>query len=430
MNHRFKTFFFNLAALLCASLLFNGLSSVSYAEAVPDTAAVMASDAGEVTSAADELFTTRDLNQTPDLNGATELTVTSGQDIRISEAGTYVLRGTASDVTVLVEADEDAKVQLVLDGVSITNRDFPAIYVKSADKVFVTTASDSTLSVTGSFRKDGSTNTDGVIFSKEDLVLNGTAALTIASTDNGIVCKDDLKVTGGTYNITAGSKAFEAKDSILIYDGEFNLEADTDGLHAENGDDDTKGTITIQGGNFAISAGDDGIHANATVTVEGGTFDISAGEGIESTYVLISGGVIGIESWDDGINAANKSSAYRPTVEITGGEITIVMGAGDTDGIDTNGNLIITGGTINITGNSTFDVDGSITFTGGTVIVNGQQVDTIPNQMMGGMGFGHGGMGGFGGQGDSGSQGGFGGGMGPGGMGQGGMGFGHGGGRW
>lgn len=418
---RFKTLCFNLAALLCASLLFNGLSSVSYAETTAAT------EAGDTAATADELFTARDLKQIPDLSEATELTVVSGQDITISNAGIYLLRGTAADATVIVESDKEAKVQLVLDGVSITNKDFPAIYVKSADKVFVTVYADSDLSVTGSFRKDGSTNTDAVIFSKEDLVLNGTAVLNVASTGNGIVSKDDLKVTGGTYNITASSKALEVKDSILIHDGIFHLEAGTDGLHAENNDDNTRGNIIIQDGTFEINAGDDGIHANATVTIEDGSFNIISGEGIESTCVLISGGTFRIESQDDGINAANKSSAYRPAVEISGGEITITMGAGDTDGIDTNGDLIITGGTINVTGNSAFDVDGSITFTGGTVIINGQQVDSIPNQMMGGPGFDRGGFGGQGGFGNQGGmdQGGF-----SGGMGTGGMGFGHGGGRW
>ena len=133
--------------------------------------------------------------------------------------------------------------------------------------------------------------------------------------------------------------------------------------------------------------------------------------------MLIGGGDITITASDDGVNAARKSSAYTPTVEITDGTLTIMMGAGDTDGVDCNGNIIITGGTISISGNSSFDYDGTATLTGGTVIVNGQEVSTIPNQFMGGPG-------GFGGPGD---MGGFGGG--PGGMGgHGGMG-GPGGGR-
>ena len=81
-------------------------------------------------------------------------------------------------------------------------------------------------------------------------------------------------------------------------------------------------------------------------------------------------------------------------------DLIITMGAGDTDGIDVNGDILISGGTVSINGNSSFDYDGTATFTGGTVYVNGQQVTTLPNQMMGGGmgGFGsQGGMGGFGG---------------------------------
>ena len=118
--------------------------------------------------------------------------------------------------------------------------------------------------------------------------------------------------------------------------------------------------------------------------IDGGSFSIRAHEGIESTYVLLNGGTIAIQASDDGINAANKSSAYRATIEINGGEISVSMGAGDTDGVDSNGDLIINGGTVSVTGNSCFDVDGTVSFNGGTVYVNGQQVSTIPVQMMGG----------------------------------------------
>lgn len=343
---------------------------------------------------ASELFTERDLTQTADLSEAKAYTVKDGQDIHITSGGVYVLSGSASDVTVYVEADDSDKVQLVLDGVSITNADFPCIYVKTADKVFVTTVkgSENSLAVTGTFTADGDTNTDGVIFSKADLTLNGLGTLTVYSSDNGIVGKDDLKITGGTYNITASSKTIEANDSIRIADGTFSLTAGSDGLHAENSDDDSQGYVYIGGGSFTIQAGDDGIHATSLAQIDGGTFTISAAEGIEATYIQINGGTISIQSWDDGINAARKSSAYTPTVEINGGDITIVMGSGDTDGVDSNGNIIINGGTINVTGNSSFDYDGSAQYNGGTIIVNGQQVTTIPNQMMGG-----GGMGGFGG---------------------------------
>ena len=129
-----------------------------------------------------DLFTERDMIQEADLSEAEMISVTSGEDVRITSAGVYVLSGTASETTIYVEADSEDKVQLVLKGLNITNETFPCIYVLTADKVFITTSADSSLTVTGTFRKDGSTKTDGVVFSKQDLVLNGTAALSVSST--------------------------------------------------------------------------------------------------------------------------------------------------------------------------------------------------------------------------------------------------------
>ena len=368
-------------------------------------AASAAADGTPVYSSSD-LFSNRDLTQEADLSKATSITVSDSQEVRITEAGVYVLSGTAADATVYVEAADDAKVQLVLQDLQVTNSDFPAIYVVSADKVFITTAGDSSLAVTGTFRADGDTNTDGVIFSRQDLTLNGTATLTISSTDNGVVCKDDLKITGGTYVITAKSKAFEANDSIRVAGGSFTLQAGTDGLHAENSDDNSKGYIWIGGGTLDITSGDDGIHATSVVQIDDGEITISAAEGIEGSFIQLNGGTINIAASDDGINAAYKSTAVEVAVEFNGATVNVAMGAGDTDGIDSNGNLYINGGVISVTGNSTFDYDGTVSFTGGTVYVNGQQTSSIPNQMMGGGG-GWGRNGGWGNGGGRGGRGGW-----------------------
>ena len=348
-----------------------------------------------------DLFSDRDLQQTADLTKAVTYAVSDDEDISITAAGVYVLTGSAKNVTVTVEANTDDKVQLVLDGLAVTNGDTPAIYVKSADKVFVTTSADSSLSVTGAFAADGDAKVDGVIFSKSDLTLNGTATLTISSTKNGIVGKDDVKITGGTYAISAKVKAIEANDSIRIADGTLDLTAGTDGLHAENDEDDSKGYIYIGGGSVTVNAGDDGIHAATVVQVDDGTVAVTAAEGIEGTYVQLNGGTVTVSARDDGINAAQKSSSYRATVEVNGGDITVSMGSGDTDGVDSNGDIIVNGGTIAVTGNSAFDYDGTGQLNGGTVIVNGQQVTSLPNQF--------GGNGGFGGWGGNGGRGGWGG---------------------
>ncbi|MCR5600313.1 MAG: carbohydrate-binding domain-containing protein [Ruminococcus sp.] len=341
-------------------------------------------------------YTERDLEQTADTSEAQYITVSDNETIDITEEGVYVISGTAEDCTIRVEADENAKVQLVLDGVNVTNSDFPVIYAVSADKVFITTAdSDNILTVSGQFTSDGDTNTDAVIYSKDDLVLNGTGTLNITSYyGNGITSKDDMKITGGTYDMQTALDAFEANDSISVSDGTFSITTNKDGFHCEN--DEAEGTIIISGGTFDIKGGSDGIQACALLQIDGGTIDINASEGLEATYILINDGNINIYASDDGINASTNTNAYETAIEINGGYITVEVGQGDTDGLDANGSIYVNGGTINVTAQmSSFDYDDKAEFNGGTIIINGEEVSEIPQSMMGG-GM-RGGMGGFGG---------------------------------
>ena len=358
-----------LAASLtaCAGSSGSSSSGSSSSASASKTTSATAASTSKTTSA--DAFTDRDMEQTADTSGAKSLALSDGKDLTITEAGIYVVSGSAKNASIIVEAGDDDKVQIVLSGASITNDSSPAIYVKNADKVFVTTAggSENTLTVSGSFTADGDTNTDAVIFSK-----------------------DDLKITGGTIKIDCIADAIEANETIAIAGGDLTINTQKDGIHAGDNDDDTVGDIYISGGTFNITAGSDGIQGTTTVVIDGGTFDITSAEGIEATNITINDGTINISASDDGINAAAKSSAQSVVITINGGNITIKMGQGDTDGIDSNGDLYITGGTIDITGQSACDYDGKAEKTGGTLIVNGSETDTIPNQMMGG----HGGMGG------------------------------------
>ena len=332
-----------------------------------------------------DMFTKRDLAGTYDESEAVKITL-SGKTaacnssnvqiedgvVTIKAAGVYVLSGTFTDGTIVVDAGDDDKVQLVLDGVSITAVDYAAIYAKNADKVFVTLAegAENSLTVSGDYVQTDDNNVDAVIFAKCDLTLGGTGSLTVKdTTGHGIVSKDDLVVTGGTYTIDSQDHCLNGKDSVRIADGTFNLSCDEDGIHAGN-DDQQDGYVYIEGGDINISVGDDAIHAEGLLIITGGDIDVSKScEGVEGDKILVTGGDIDVISSDDGFNAAGGSSGSGDNHDGFGGGPG--MGGVDMDA-DSDAYILITGGTININADGDgIDSNGCIGITGGSVYVLG-----------------------------------------------------------
>lgn len=332
-----------------------------------------------------DMFTKRDLAGTYDESEAVKITLSGktaacnssnvqieDEVVTIKAAGVYVLSGTLTDGTIVVDAGDDDKVQLVLDGVSITAADYAAIYAKNADKVFVTLAegAENSLTVSGDYVQTDDNNVDAVIFAKCDLTLGGTGSLTVKdTTGHGIVSKDDLVVTGGTYTIDSQDHCLNAKDSVRIADGTFNLSCDEDGIHAGN-DDQQDGYVYIEGGDINISVGDDALHAEGLLIITGGDIDVSKScEGVEGYKILVTGGDIDVISSDDGFNAAGGSSGSGDNHDGFGGGPG--MGGVDMDA-DSDAYILITGGTININADGDgIDSNGCIGITGGSVYVLG-----------------------------------------------------------
>lgn len=228
--------------------------------------------------------TKADESETNETENAASGVSISGNIITITKEGTYVLSGALSEGQIVVDVDS-AKVQLVLDNADITCASSAAIYVKNADKAFITLAegSENILMNTAEYEAIDDNNIDAVIFSKDDLTLNGKGTLTINSEyGHGIVSKDDLKLVGGTCNITAKNHALSGKDSVRIADGTYNLTSGKDGIHSENADDDEKGFVYIASGDFTIESTGDGIDASYVVQIDDGDFDITAGDGAEN----------------------------------------------------------------------------------------------------------------------------------------------------
>lgn len=315
----------------------------------------------------------------------------SGNNIKITNSGTYVIEGSLSDGVITVDADDTDKIQLVLNGVKINNHSTSAIKILKAKKVFITLADNSINELTSpnEFVKTESDKADGVIYSKNKLTLNGSGQLNITSTQgHGIVCNDDLIVTGGSYSIQAEKHALKAEDNIFFAGGTFDIECKKDAVHCSHDTDSDKGNIYIKSTALNISAEDDGIQASGFIIIDDGEINISdCNEGIEAQKIEIFGGSINLKSNDDGLNASSGKSTDTNNemqknpfdgdancyISITGGNITIDA---DGDGIDSNGYLQQSGGKVIVygpenDGNAAIDYSLSAKINGGTMIAFG-----------------------------------------------------------
>lgn len=274
-----------MSLLLAAAVLVSGCQAAEAADAAGQTALVTPSD----------MFTDRDLEVGYDETTAAAITLSGstvscdndavtidGSTATITDEGTYILSGTLEDGMIIVDAEETDKIQLVLNGANIHCEDCAALYIRQADKVVVTTAADSqnTLSGGETFTQLDDNNIDGVIFSKADLTLNGLGTLTVDSpAGHGVVTKDDLVVTSGTYVITATGQGLSGKDSVRIADGTFTLTTGKDAIQSDNTEDTDKGFVYLAGGSFTITAEGDGLSASSWMQVDDATCTITTGGG-------------------------------------------------------------------------------------------------------------------------------------------------------
>ena len=166
------------------------------------------------------------------------------------------------------------------------------------------------------------------------------------------------------------------------------IDADEDAVKVDNDEDTSVGTMYLSDNKMTITAGDDGIHASGDLIIDSGTYKVTESvEGLEGKSITINDGDITIYATDDGVNAAN-ANANQDEIFFTmnGGTLNVEVGQGDTDPIDSNGNITVTGGTIKLTGQSGFDFDGTATYTGGDIYINGEKQTEIVNSMPGGGG--------------------------------------------
>lgn len=404
-----KQVFTVLVALTLATALLQGCvsSTASSSEAVGGSLVGSGTSAdaaiGVTAQNMDDIdfsYSDRDLDASYDASTATSIKLAQssssiagtgvsvdGDTITIETEGTYIISGALTDGSIIVDSDPEAKVQLVFDGVMVTNANGPAILIEQAEKVFITLADGSENALSDSSERsdltsdevstddaDGHASHDAALFSHDDLTINGNGALTVnGNAAHAIVSKDNLVITGGQLTLRAVSDTLQGKDCVKIKAGNLDLVAGDDAITSTATDDGTVGFVAMDGGEVIINAKGDAIHAESALRVSGGIVDVnSSNEGLEAAWVLFQGGEYRITSSDDGVNAASDhlDNLY---VIISGGYLCIDAQG---DGIDSNGTLSQTGGTVLVSGptndgNGALDYMGSASIDGGTMLAVG-----------------------------------------------------------
>lgn len=196
-------------------------------------------------------YSDRDKDASWDKATATAIELGAEETVSITQAGSYVLTGELADGQVVVDAP-DAEVQLVLAGATIHNEDGPAVEVKDAGKVYVTLA-DGSVNVLSDGKDyalaEGEDEPNATLYSKADLCINGSGALSVEGAhEHAINSKDALVITGGQLDVVAADDALRGKDCVKIADGTFHIEAGGDGIKSNNDEDYAKGFVSIDGG--------------------------------------------------------------------------------------------------------------------------------------------------------------------------------------
>ena len=311
----------------------------------------------------------------------------SGSTVTITKEAVYIISGTLENGMIIVNAPDTAKLQIVLNGVNITSDTSAPLYIVEADKVFLTLApdTDNVLSSGSSYEAIDENNIDAAIFSKQDLTLNGAGTLTVNSpAGHGIISKDDLVFTSGTYTVNAASHGLDANDSVRIVNADITVIAGKDGIHSENSDDATLGFVYISGGTLKIEAEGDGISAGSYMQIEDGNFDILAGGGYENGSSQSSanwggfmggkGGGRGQMSGSSSVSTADDSSTSMKGLK-SGNDMLISNGSFVIDSADdslhSNASLIVNGGNFTIaSGDDALHAEEKLNITAGTISIS------------------------------------------------------------
>lgn len=288
----------------------------------------------------------------PDGSTSTDASVLiDGQTVTITQAGTYQIAGTLGDGALIVESAENAKITLVLGGVSIKNSTGAAIQIATADDVTIELAEGTTNVLQSGEEVDIATATEseeasgGALQSKVDLKIKGKGSLTVLGyLNNGIHCTKDLKIKNGNISVTALRHGIKGKNSVTVSGGMVTVTSGKDGITSDETENEEKGFVTIEDGEIIITSAGDGVSAETTLTVTGGVISIISGGGSANAQQKTDN----MHDWWDFDNSASDDDSVSckglkagKALVISGGSITIDA---QDDTLHTNGDMTISGG--------------------------------------------------------------------------------------
>ncbi len=311
----------------------------------------------------------------------------NGSIVTVTKSGTYTFSGESTQGQIIVNTDDTAEpealVTLELDGLTLSNETAAPIFIQNAGDEAVISVKNGTVNTISDGKShtdtdtssEGETSTvNGAIYAKDDLKIKGKGTLNVnGNTEDGIVCKDDLKLWNGTINVTAMDDGIRGNDSVRIGDTTDSSNYGTLSVHVTTTSGDGikststetgKGYVTISGGSVTIDSYADGIQAEQNFTMTGGTVDITTYEG--SSYGGSSSG--SNTQWGGGMNQDGNSNK----TDISAKGIKAV-GLYDTTGTtwQSGGELTISGGSLTVdSSDDSLHAGGDIAITGGEMTLS------------------------------------------------------------
>lgn len=297
-------------------------------------------------------FADGSITLSPDGSTSTDASVRiDGQTVTITQEGTYKIAGTLSDGALIVESAENAKITLVLGGVSIKNSTGAAIQISTADDVTIELAEGTTNVLQSGEEVDIAAATEskeasgGALQSKADLKIKGKGSLTVLGyLNNGIHCTKDLKIKNGNISVTALGHGIKGKNSVTVSGGTVTVTSGKDGITSDETENEEKGFVTIEDGEIIITSAGDGVSAETTLTVTGGVISIISGGGSANAQQKTDN----MRDWWDFDNSASDDNSASckglkagKALVISGGSITIDA---QDDALHTDGDMTISGG--------------------------------------------------------------------------------------